>query len=275
MGARRQGCAAQQRRGAFPGNRPASVELAFSSLAMTGRCRHRGIPEVELHLAGDLTGHAVEHQLFRPVCPPVSPGGAHRTVTTAEYRSPSATIRATRQPAPRACVRTGGCAGPAGDRAGRRPPGRGAGDQPESPATPHGREPAGTGRGEAGELGRGRPPAAGIAEPAAEAAETADSRQGPTGEAERRNRANWRISQDGAPIGVVSRKAAAELMVKASRRFDAAGGGHQDRSGLSVPAVERGHVIVAADACRVRDEPAEVKRRVVKTCRGRPSADSG
>ena len=33
--------------------------------------RHRGIPEVEFHLAGDLTGHAlghaVEHQLFRPV----------------------------------------------------------------------------------------------------------------------------------------------------------------------------------------------------------------
>ena len=64
-------------------------------------------------------------------------------------------VRTARRPAPRACVRTGGCAGPAGDRAGRRPPGRGAGrDQPQSPATPHGREPASAGRGEAGEPGR-------------------------------------------------------------------------------------------------------------------------
>ena len=47
------------------------------------------------------------------------------------------------------------------------------------------------------------------------------------------------------------------MKVKVSRRFDAAGGGHQTDPDL-VPAVERGHVTAAADAYRVRDEPAEV-----------------
>ena len=80
-------------------------------------------------------------------------------------------------------------------RPARRRPGRLAGrDELESPATPHGREPAGAGRGEVGELGRG-------------ARTTADSGKG------RLPRPNG----EGAPIGAVSQKAAAELM-KGSRR---------------------------------------------------------
>ena len=65
------------------------------------------------------------------------------------------------------------------------------------------------------------------------------------------------------------------MKVKVSRWFDAAGAAAIKTDPDSAPAVERGHVTVAADACRVRDEPAEVKRRMVKTCRGRPSADPG
>ena len=131
-----------------------------------------------------------------------------------------------------ACERAG-VPVPRGDRAGRRPPGRGAGrDQPESPATPHGREPAGAGRGEAGEPGRG---AAAGCRPQRRP-RPADSRQGTAGEAERRKSALCgalhRAHLGQCAIGGVSRKAADELMVKASRRFDVAGGGHQDRSGL-------------------------------------------
>ena len=150
------------------------------------------------------------------------------------------------------------------------PPGRAGRDQPESPATPHGREPAGAGRGEAGEPGRGA---------------AAGCRHRPNRPQRRSRRPTpgkgrlVRPNGETAPIGAVLRTVRPEgcgrvMKVKVSRRFDAAGGGHQDRSGLGA-GLERGHVTIAADACRVRDEPAEVQRRVVETCRGRPSADPG
>ena len=101
-------------------------------------------------------------------------------------------------------------------------------------------------------LGAGRPPAAGTDELAAEADETGDSGKGrlvpPNGE--------------GAPIGAVSQKAAAELM-NVSRRSTQRAAAIKNDPDLA-PAVERGHVTVA-DAYQVRDEPAEVKRRAVET----------
>ena len=101
-------------------------------------------------------------------------------------------------------------------------------------------------------LGAGRPPAAGIDEAAAEADETADSDKGrlvrPNGET--------------APRGAVSQEAAAELM-KVSRRSTQRAAAIKNDPDLA-PAVERGQVTVA-DAYRVRDEPAEVKRRAIET----------
>ena len=101
-------------------------------------------------------------------------------------------------------------------------------------------------------LGAGRPPAAGTAEPAAEADETAVSGTGRL----------VRPHGDGAPIGAVSQKSAAELM-KVSRRSTQRAAAIKNDPDLA-PAVERGHVTVA-DAYRVRDEPAEVKRRAVES----------
>ncbi|MCY4508578.1 MAG: hypothetical protein OXG35_16720, partial [Acidobacteria bacterium] len=101
-------------------------------------------------------------------------------------------------------------------------------------------------------LGAGRPPSAGTAEPAAAADETVDSGEGglagPDGET--------------APSGAVSQQAAAELM-QVSRRSTQRAAAIKNDPDLA-PAVERGHVTVA-DAYRVRDEPAEVKRRAVET----------
>ena len=101
-------------------------------------------------------------------------------------------------------------------------------------------------------LGAGRPPAAGTAEPAAEADETADSGKSrlvrPNGET--------------APIGAVSQTVAAGMM-KVSRRSTQRAAAIKNDPDLA-PAVERGHVTVA-DAYRVRDEPAEVKRRAVES----------
>ncbi len=100
-------------------------------------------------------------------------------------------------------------------------------------------------------LGAGRPPAGGAAEPAAGTDETADSGQGRLA----------RPNGEGAPIGAVSQKAAAELM-KVSRRSTQRAAAIKNDPDLA-PAVERGHVTVA-DAYQVRDEPAEVKRRAVE-----------
>ena len=110
-------------------------------------------------------------------------------------------------------------------------------------------------------LGAGRPPAAGTDEPAAEADETADSDKGrlvrPNGET-----APIGAVSEGASIGAVSQKAAAELM-QVSRRSTQRAAAIKNDPDLA-PAVERGQVTVA-DAYQVRDEPAEVKRRAVET----------
>ena len=70
-------------------------------------------------------------------------------------------------------------------------------------------------------LGAGRPPADGTAEPAAEADETAVSGTGRL----------VRPNGDGAPIGAVSQKAGGRID-EGIAAFDAGGGGHQERSGL-------------------------------------------
>ena len=100
-------------------------------------------------------------------------------------------------------------------------------------------------------LGAGRPPAAGAAEPAAQADETADSGKGRL----------VRPNGEGAPIGAVSQKAAAELM-NVSRRSTQRAAAIKNDPDLA-PAVERRQVTVA-DAYQVRDEPAEVKRRALE-----------
>ena len=110
-------------------------------------------------------------------------------------------------------------------------------------------------------LGAGRPPSADTAEPAAEADETADSGKDRLARPNGETAPIGAVSQ-GAPIGAVSQKAAAELM-KVSRRSTQRAAAIKNDPDLA-PAVERGHVTVA-DAYQVRDEPAEVKRRAVKT----------
>ena len=121
-------------------------------------------------------------------------------------------------------------------------------------------------------LGAGRPAAAGTAEPAAQTDETADSGQGrlarpngetaPVGAVSREGAPVGAVSREGAPVGAVSQKTAAELM-NVSRRSTQRAAAIKNDPDLA-PAVERGEVTVA-DAYRVRDEPAEVKRRAVET----------
>ena len=151
-------------------------------------------------------------------------------------------------------------------------------------------------------LGAGRPAAAGTAEPAAQADGTADSGQGrlarpngetapvgavsregapvgavsregapvgavsregaPVGAVSREGAPVGAVSREGAPVGAVSQKTAAELM-NVSRRSTQRAAAIKNDPDLA-PAVERGQVTVA-DAYRVRDEPAEVKRRAVET----------
>ncbi len=121
-------------------------------------------------------------------------------------------------------------------------------------------------------LGAGRPPAAGDAEAAAGTDETADSGQGrlarpngetaPHGAVSREGAPHGAVSREGAPHGAVSQKTAAELM-NVSRRSTQRAAAIKNDPDLA-PAVERGQVTVA-DAYRVRDEPAEVKRRAVET----------
>ena len=121
----------------------------------------------------------------------------------AECRSPSA----------KTCYSTAGTArlranGQAcrsvGDCAGRQRPGRlGGGDELESPATPHGREPAGAGRGEAGEPGRKAAAGGRRRRTGRRDGRAGRRRPGPAGKAERRGCAkltqfsgrcaNWRI----------------------------------------------------------------------------------
>ena len=91
-------------------------------------------------------------------------------------------------------------------------------------------------------LGAGRPSAAGTAEPAAEADETAVSGTGRL----------VRPNGDGAPIGAVSPKAAAELM-RVSRRSTQGAAAIKNDPDLAL-AVERGHVTVA-DAYRSGTNP--------------------
>ena len=97
-------------------------------------------------------------------------------------------------------------------------------------------------------LGAGRPPAAGTAEPAAEADETAVSGTGRL----------VRPNGDGAPIGAVSQKGCGRID-EGSRRSTQVAAAIKNDPDLAL-AVERGHVTVA-DAYQVRDEPAEVEIR--------------
>ena len=101
-------------------------------------------------------------------------------------------------------------------------------------------------------LGAGRPPAAGTAEPAAEADETAVSRKGRL----------VRPHGAGAPIGAVSQKAAAELM-KVSRRSTQRAAAIKNDPDLA-PAVGRSPTTVAATettrGTRVRIRSAQSER---------------